>query len=409
MLHATGENPSTDAFHIGSIGVSNTSLSLDDIRIWSVARTESEVAINRSAYLDPATSGLERLYRFDDSTSEVLDQTGNSAPAPLAAGVTIVPGDAPVALDPAAPVAPGPNAAVRVFLYDVSMEEPLAHNDILLEFDGSGTSGLMRRWIHSQEVDEPIAFEDYASNTAPGTGSTYEVYAERLKSISRVVEVGTGSIAADYEYSAFGVRTALSASVVQSYGFTGREHDEESELTYYRGRHFDPVAGRFLQSDPLGFEAGDLNIYTFAANDPKNWTDPTGLIRVGPNTAGALLQGAGAQARASLSYKAIAGVSNLAGRIASALTRVGKLGKPKKGRTHGNDKRSDRVQEIYYVLDNNFRIQKIGLSSNASTRYGKSCLRKLGLQVMVVQRIQGGRFGNRARGLAAEKAHLLLY
>ena len=51
----------------------------------------------------------------------------------------------------------------------------------------------------------------------------------------------------------FGQRTVLSGAGLQDYGFTGREHDDETALTYFRARHYDPEAGRFIQSDQLGF------------------------------------------------------------------------------------------------------------------------------------------------------------
>jgi len=40
----------------------------------------------------------------------------------------------------------------------------------------------------------------------------------------------------------------LCAAGLQDYGFTGREFDGESGLYHYRARHYDPGAGRFLQS-----------------------------------------------------------------------------------------------------------------------------------------------------------------
>jgi len=47
------------------------------------------------------------------------------------------------------------------------------------------------------------------------------------------------------------------------YGFTGRAYDPESGLYYYRARTYDPAVGRFLQSDSLGFAAGDTNLYAY--------------------------------------------------------------------------------------------------------------------------------------------------
>ena len=33
---------------------------------------------------------------------------------------------------------------------------------------------------------------------------------------------------------------------------------------------------RFISEDPIGFAAGDLNIYSYVSNSPVNYTDPSG-------------------------------------------------------------------------------------------------------------------------------------
>lgn len=40
---------------------------------------------------------------------------------------------------------------------------------------------------------------------------------------------------------------------------------------------YDPSIGRWLSEDPLGFEAGDSNLYRYVGNGPTNATDPSGL------------------------------------------------------------------------------------------------------------------------------------
>jgi uncharacterized protein RhaS with RHS repeats len=49
----------------------------------------------------------------------------------------------------------------------------------------------------------------------------------------------------------------------------------EAQLYHYRARAYDPMMGRFLQTDPIGYGDG-ANIYAYVHGDPVNLTDPTG-------------------------------------------------------------------------------------------------------------------------------------
>jgi uncharacterized protein RhaS with RHS repeats len=40
---------------------------------------------------------------------------------------------------------------------------------------------------------------------------------------------------------------------------------------------YDPSIGRWMEEDPIGFEAGDANLYRYVENDPANEIDPLGL------------------------------------------------------------------------------------------------------------------------------------
>lgn len=58
--------------------------------------------------------------------------------------------------------------------------------------------------------------------------------------------------------------------------FTAREYDSETGLHYYRARSYSADLGRFLQLDPIDFDAGDVNLFRYVGNDPVNWVDPSG-------------------------------------------------------------------------------------------------------------------------------------
>ncbi len=54
--------------------------------------------------------------------------------------------------------------------------------------------------------------------------------------------------------------------------YTGGYLDSETGLVKLGQRYYDPLTGRWTQLDPLG------GGYTYASNNPTNFTDPTGLF-----------------------------------------------------------------------------------------------------------------------------------
>jgi RHS repeat-associated protein len=99
--------------------------------------------------------------------------------------------------------------------------------------------------------------------------------------------LGTASLAANASgyitwwesYTPFGETLNNAPQGFNQPGFTGHIRDTATGLNYMQARYYDPVIGRFLSNDPVGFVSGGpgyFNRYAYTGNDPINRMDPNG-------------------------------------------------------------------------------------------------------------------------------------
>ncbi|MBN1833013.1 MAG: RHS repeat-associated core domain-containing protein, partial [Deltaproteobacteria bacterium] len=100
--------------------------------------------------------------------------------------------------------------------------------------------------------------------------------------VGQLVNAATGAIAARYEYDPFGNLLVADGPESQNnpYRFSTKPYDAETGWSYYGGRYYSAKLGRWPTRDPIG-EAGGLNLYGFVGNNPINFIDILGLIKVG--------------------------------------------------------------------------------------------------------------------------------
>jgi RHS repeat-associated protein len=131
---------------------------------------------------------------------------------------------------------------------------------------------------------------------------------DRLGSVNLLTDAG-GVVVNKRTFDSFGrVLSETNPSVKFRYGYTGREQDQETGLDYYRARYYDAANGRFISVDPIGFGAGDTNLYRYVGNSSTMYTDPSGEII--PLVALAWI--AGAAVSAGLTAAAIGGTIGFA-------------------------------------------------------------------------------------------------
>lgn len=95
-----------------------------------------------------------------------------------------------------------------------------------------------------------------------------------------------GHLREKYTYDVFGKPTIINALTLETIStpwyshdflFQGREYISQLGIYDYRNRFYLPTTGRFLQTDPKGFDAGDMNLFRYCGDDPVDLSDPMGL------------------------------------------------------------------------------------------------------------------------------------
>lgn len=87
----------------------------------------------------------------------------------------------------------------------------------------------------------------------------------------------SGNVATTYSFDPFGNTTLAGATNTNAFQYTGREN-EGNGLYFYRARYYSSVLGRFVNEDPAG---EGQNFYTYADDDPIDFSDPLGLWPLG--------------------------------------------------------------------------------------------------------------------------------
>jgi len=127
---------------------------------------------------------------------------------------------------------------------------------------------------------------DFLDNSRPETQDPLYYLYDGLGSVSQLM-TPSGNIRARYNYDPFGVPLTggqLPADnknvLYNSFGYTGEQHDHETDFIYLRARYYDPGVGRFISKDPWPGnpkKTQTLNPYPYVINNPMIFVDPLGL------------------------------------------------------------------------------------------------------------------------------------
>jgi RHS repeat-associated protein len=110
------------------------------------------------------------------------------------------------------------------------------------------------------------------------TGSAVRYFHHDQLGSTRVLTDATGRVVGTYSWDPCGRPAGRTGTDTPRLGYAGQYTDPETGLGYLRARHYQPTTGRFLTRDPLVSLSREP--YGYAANDPVNHTDPTGLFGI---------------------------------------------------------------------------------------------------------------------------------
>jgi RHS repeat-associated protein len=109
-------------------------------------------------------------------------------------------------------------------------------------------------------------------------GTTAWYLTDDLGSVRDIVG-STGSELDHIVYDSFGnIVTETDAANGDRFKFAGMQYDAVTGQYYDHARSYGSIVGRFTGRDPIGFAAGDSNLYRYVGNDTTYAVDPTGEI-----------------------------------------------------------------------------------------------------------------------------------
>jgi RHS repeat-associated protein len=153
------------------------------------------------------------------------------------------------------------------------MQDEAGH--LIGEYDGSGNLIEETIWLG----DIPVA--TLQPNGSGGVNIFY-IHTDHLNAPRKVQQPVTDALVWRWDTDPFGTAApnqnpAGLGTFPYNIRFPGQYFMQETGLNYNWNRDYDPVVGRYIESDPLGLRAG-VNTYAYSGSDPVWLDDPSGLL-----------------------------------------------------------------------------------------------------------------------------------
>jgi len=130
----------------------------------------------------------------------------------------------------------------------------------------NAAGALVQRFVYGSRANVP----EYLLRGA----ATYRVLVDDVGSVRRIVNVANAAdVLSSASYDEFGTPagTGLAAT---PFGFAGALYDADTGLARLGARDYDAATGRWLETEPLHWQSGQANRYSYLHNNPVNAPDP---------------------------------------------------------------------------------------------------------------------------------------
>jgi RHS repeat-associated protein len=147
------------------------------------------------------------------------------------------------------------------------------------EYDGSGNLIEETIWLG----DIPVA--TLQPNGSGGVNIFY-VHTDHLNTPRKIAQPSTGTLAWRWDADPFGATAPNQnpgglGTFVYGLRFPGQYYQAETGLNQNVNRDYDPLVGKYVESDPIGLWGGSYSTYAYANENPLSKIDPRGLAPPG--------------------------------------------------------------------------------------------------------------------------------
>jgi RHS repeat-associated protein len=162
-------------------------------------------------------------------------------------------------------------STVTVLVYDEA-------GHVLGEYTSAGVLIQETIWMG----DIPVAtLRPNGSTACTSTICIFYVHTDQLNAPRKISQPSSGTLAWRWDTDPFGTATPNQnpgslGTFKYNLRFPGQYYQAETGLNQNMARDYDPQVGRYVESDPVGLEAG-VNTYSYVASDPIGYSDAFGL------------------------------------------------------------------------------------------------------------------------------------